>query len=131
MPKILISDALSNLANEVFERNNIEVDTQTDLTTNELKDIINQYDGLVVRSATKATDEIISAGLKLKIIGRAGAAKDSKLNVEQEFLSREKSPHHNLELLTVLLCIDLQIEEALGANAPHRPGRQPFAGHTL
>ena len=77
MPKILISDALSNLANEVFERNNIEVDTQTDLTTNELKDIINQYDGLVVRSATKATDEIISAGLKLKIIGRAGAGVDN------------------------------------------------------
>ena len=77
MPKILISDALSNLANEVFERNNIEVDTQTDLTTNELKDIINQYDGLVVRSATKATDEIISAGSKLKIIGRAGAGVDN------------------------------------------------------
>ncbi len=77
MPKILISDALSNLANEVFERNNIEVDTQTDLTPNELKDIIKQYDGLVVRSATKATDEIISAGLKLKIIGRAGAGVDN------------------------------------------------------
>ena len=77
MPKILISDALSNLANEVFERNNIEVDTQTDLTPSELKDIINQYDGLVVRSATKATDEIISAGSKLKIIGRAGAGVDN------------------------------------------------------
>ena len=77
MPKILISDALSNLANEVFERNNIEVDTQTDLTPNELKDIIKQYDGLVVRSATKATDEIISAGSKLKIIGRAGAGVDN------------------------------------------------------
>ena len=77
MPKVLISDALSNLANEVFERNNIEVDTQTDLTPSELKDIINQYDGLVVRSATKATDEIISAGSKLKIIGRAGAGVDN------------------------------------------------------
>ena len=77
MPKILISDVLSNLANEVFERNNIEVDTQTDLTPSELKDIINQYDGLVVRSATKATDEIISAGSKLKIIGRAGAGVDN------------------------------------------------------
>jgi len=77
MPKILISDALSNLANEVFERNNIEVDTQTDLTPGELKKIINQYDGLVVRSATKATDEIISAGSKLKIIGRAGAGVDN------------------------------------------------------
>ena len=55
MPKILISDALSNLANKVFEKNNIEVDTHTDLTPGKLKDIINQYDGLVVRSSTKAT----------------------------------------------------------------------------
>ncbi|MDC0057161.1 hydroxyacid dehydrogenase [Alphaproteobacteria bacterium] len=77
MPKILISDVLSNLANKVFEKNNIEVDTQTDLTPGELKDIINQYDGLVVRSSTKATDEIISAGTKLKIIGRAGAGVDN------------------------------------------------------
>ena len=77
MPKVLISDSLSNLANEVFEKNNIEVDTITDLSSDELKKIINNYDGLVVRSATKATDDIISAGTKLKIIGRAGAGVDN------------------------------------------------------
>ena len=77
MPKVLISDSLSSLANEVFEKNNIEVDTITDLSPEELKKIINNYDGLVVRSATKATDVIISAGTKLKIIGRAGAGVDN------------------------------------------------------
>ena len=77
MPKVLISDSLSSLANEVFEKNNIEVDTITDLSPEELKKIINNYDGLVVRSATKATDDIISAGTKLKIIGRAGAGVDN------------------------------------------------------
>ena len=77
MPKVLVSDALSNLANEIFEKNNIEVDTITDLSPEGLKKIIENYDGLVVRSATKATDEIISAAKKLKIIGRAGAGVDN------------------------------------------------------
>jgi len=77
MPKILISDNLSNLANEVFFENNIEVDTITNLNPEELKKIIKNYDGLVVRSATKATDEIITAGINLKIIGRAGAGVDN------------------------------------------------------
>ena len=77
MPKVLISDALSNLANQVFKENNIDVDTITDLSTLDLKEIIHKYDGLVVRSATKATDEIISSGKKLKIIGRAGAGVDN------------------------------------------------------
>ena len=77
MPKVLISDALSNLANEVFKNNKIEVDTIIDLKPSELKKIIHNYDGLVVRSATKATDEIISSAHKLKIIGRAGAGVDN------------------------------------------------------
>ena len=77
MPKVLISDSLSSLAKEVFKKNNIEVDTITNLSSDELKNIINNYEGLVVRSATKATDDIISAGTKLKIIGRAGAGVDN------------------------------------------------------
>ena len=41
MPKILISDSLSNIAKEVFEINNIEVDVITDLKPDDLKSIIN------------------------------------------------------------------------------------------
>jgi len=77
MPKVLISDSLSNLSQDVFKKNNIEVDVKTDLSSSELKDIIKYYDGLVVRSSTKATKEIIEAGDKLKIIGRAGAGVDN------------------------------------------------------
>ena len=77
MPKVLISDALSNLANEVFKKNNIEVDTIVDLSPSDLKKIIHKYDGLVVRSSTRATDEIISSAHNLKIIGRAGAGVDN------------------------------------------------------
>ena len=77
MPKVLISDALSNLANKVFEDNKIEVDNIIDLEPSELKEIIHKYDGLVVRSATKVTNEIISSATNLEIIGRAGAGVDN------------------------------------------------------
>ena len=66
MPKVLISDSLNKIASDVFKSNNIEVDTITDLHPDELKEIIYKYDGLVVRSATKATDEIISSSQNLK-----------------------------------------------------------------
>jgi D-3-phosphoglycerate dehydrogenase len=81
MPKVLISDSLNNLAREIFIKNNIEVDVNTDLSISELINIIKNYEGLVVRSATKVTKEIIEAGNKLKIIGRAGAGVDN-INVE-------------------------------------------------
>ena len=77
MPKVLISDSTNSIAKDIFEKNNIQVDIITDLNPESLKKIISQYEGLVVRSATKATDEIISAGKKLKVIGRAGAGVDN------------------------------------------------------
>ncbi len=77
MPKILISDAMDNIASEILLKNNLDVETKTNLTPDELKNIIANYDGLIVRSATKVTDEIIEAATNLKIIGRAGAGVDN------------------------------------------------------
>ena len=81
MPKILISDAMDNIASEILLKNNLDVETKTDLSPVELKNIIANYDGLIVRSATKVTDDIIEAAKNLKIIGRAGAGVDN-INVE-------------------------------------------------
>ena len=77
MPKILISDSLSSIAKDIFESNNIDVDIKTELSLLELKKNIKNYDGLIVRSATKVTKEIIESGQNLKIIGRAGAGVDN------------------------------------------------------
>ena len=77
MPKILISDAMDNIASEILLKNNLDVETKTNLTPDELKNIIANYDGLIVRSATKVTSEIIEAATNLKIIGRAGAGVDN------------------------------------------------------
>ena len=77
MPKILISDAMDKIAEKILISNNIDVDVKTDFTVEELIGKIEEYDGLIVRSATKVTKEIIENAKNLKIIGRAGAGVDN------------------------------------------------------
>ena len=77
MPKILISDSMSNVAQKIFEKNNISVDVKTGLSEDEIVKIIPEYDGMVVRSATKVTKKILDAAKNLKVIGRAGAGVDN------------------------------------------------------
>ena len=77
MPKVLISDSMSKVAQKIFEKNKISVDVKTGLPEEEIIKIIPEYDGMVVRSATKVTKNIISAAKKLKVIGRAGAGVDN------------------------------------------------------
>ena len=77
MPKVLISDQMSPLAAEIFARRGVEVHEKTGLTRDELKAIIGEYDGLAVRSSTKATADVIAAATNLKVIGRAGIGVDN------------------------------------------------------
>lgn len=78
MIKILVSDALSEEGLKVLkESKELVVDVKTDLKPDALKEIIKDYDGLVVRSATKVTKDIIEAAKKLKVIGRAGVGLDN------------------------------------------------------
>lgn len=76
--KILISDNLSEKGVAVFKKaKGIEVDIKTGLAPEALKAIIKDYDGLVIRSATKVTADIIEAAHKLKVVGRAGIGLDN------------------------------------------------------
>ncbi len=75
--KILVSDKLSDAGVEILRKGGFTVDVKTGLKPDELKEIIGGYDALIVRSATKATAEIIAAGKNLKVIGRAGAGVDN------------------------------------------------------
>ena len=68
---------MSNVAQKIFEKNNISVDVKTGLTEEEIIKIIPDYDGMVVRSATKVTKNIIESAKNLKVIGRAGAGVDN------------------------------------------------------
>jgi len=77
MPKVLISDELSPAAVAIFKARGLEVDVKTGLKKDELLAIIAEYDGLAVRSATKADKDVIAAAAKLKVIGRAGIGVDN------------------------------------------------------
>jgi D-3-phosphoglycerate dehydrogenase / 2-oxoglutarate reductase len=77
MPKVLISDALSPRAAEIFAARGIEVDVAPGLAPEELKARIGGYDGLALRSATKVTGGLLARAAKLKVIGRAGIGVDN------------------------------------------------------
>jgi D-3-phosphoglycerate dehydrogenase len=79
MPKVLVSDALSETAVEIFRERGVDVDYLPDLGKDKEKllSVIGDYDGLAVRSATKATAPVIAAGKNLKVIGRAGIGVDN------------------------------------------------------
>ena len=77
MPKVLISDKMSDRAAEIFADRGIEVDVTTGLSEDELIAIIGDYDGLAIRSATKANAKVLDAASNMKVIGRAGIGVDN------------------------------------------------------
>src|SRR6195952_5834351 len=78
-PKVLISDALSPAAVQIFKDRGIDVEFQPDLgkDKDKLAAIIGNYDGLAIRSATKVTAKMLENAPNLKVIGRAGIGVDN------------------------------------------------------
>ena len=77
MPRVLISDKLAPEAVEIFKERGVDVDFRPGLSAEELLEIIGDYDGLAIRSATKVTAEVLAKGRKLRAIGRAGIGVDN------------------------------------------------------
>ncbi len=77
MPRVLISDALSQRAVDIFSERGIDVEVMTGLSPDDLKKIIGKFDGLAVRSATKVTKALLEHASNLKVIGRAGIGVDN------------------------------------------------------
>ena len=79
MPKVLISDELSDAAVQIFRDRGVEVDFMPQLGKDpaKLAEIIGGYDGLAIRSATKVTAAIIEKATNLRVIGRAGIGVDN------------------------------------------------------
>ncbi|MGA8388271.1 MAG: phosphoglycerate dehydrogenase [Pseudolabrys sp.] len=79
MPKVLISDALSPAAVQIFKDRGIEVDFQPALGKDKekLAAVVGNFDGLAIRSATKVTSKVLEQARNLKVIGRAGIGVDN------------------------------------------------------
>jgi len=89
--KILISDKLQDKGIKIFEDNGFEVIKNFTITKEELKKEIGDYDGIVIRSRTKLTDDILEHAKNLKVIGRAGVGLDN--------VDRKKAAEMDIEVL--------------------------------
>ena len=125
--KILISDKMSNKVEDVLKSKSIDYDIKTGLEPNELKSIIDNYHGILIRSATKLTADILENCSNLKVIGRAGVGVD---NVDLDIATKNKilvmnTPLGNLEAtaeLTVGLMFSLY-RHIHNANASTHEGK--------
>ena len=77
MPKVLIADKLSPAAVAIFKERGVDADVKTGLSKEELLKIVDQYDGIAIRSATKLTADVLKAAKNLKVVGRAGIGVDN------------------------------------------------------
>ncbi len=79
VPRVLVSDKLSETAVDIFRRYGIEVDYMPDVGKDKEKllEIVGNYDGLAIRSATKVTEKLINSTDRLKVVGRAGIGVDN------------------------------------------------------
>jgi D-3-phosphoglycerate dehydrogenase len=85
-PKVLIADSISQRGIDELSRDGaLEVAIKTALSEKELVDLIPQFSALVVRSQTKVTADILNAGVRLRVVGRAGVGVD---NVDVETATR-------------------------------------------
>jgi D-3-phosphoglycerate dehydrogenase len=139
-PKVLISDKLSAAAVQIFKDRGIPVDFQPDLGKDKdlLLAAIPHYDGLAIRSATKATEKIIAAAKNLKVIGRAGIGTD---NIDKEAASKAgvivmNTPFGNMittaeHAIAMMFSVARQIPEASASTHAGKWEKSKFMGVEL
>jgi len=139
-PRVLVSDKLSETAVQIFRDRGIEVDFEPDLGKNKEKllSMIDQYDGLAIRSATKATEKVINAAKNLKVIGRAGIGVD---NIDRAAASKKgiivmNTPFGNMittaeHAIAMMFSVARQIPEASASTHAGKWEKSKFMGVEL
>jgi D-3-phosphoglycerate dehydrogenase len=137
MPKVLVSDKLSETAVQIFRDNGIDVDFEPTLGKDKdaLYERIGEYDGLAIRSATKVTEKILSAADNLKVIGRAGIGVD---NVDLKAASKKgvivmNTPFGNSittaeHAIAMMFAVARQIPEASASTHSGKWEKSKFMG---
>ncbi|MEO9515989.1 MAG: phosphoglycerate dehydrogenase [Paracoccaceae bacterium] len=140
MPKVLISDKLSEAAVQIFRDRGIDVDFMPDLGKDKekLAEIIGNYDGLAIRSATRVTPTIIEKATNLKVIGRAGIGTD---NIDKEAASKKgvivmNTPFGNMittaeHAIAMMFAVARQIPEASTSTHAGKWEKSKFMGVEL
>ncbi|TMV04957.1 phosphoglycerate dehydrogenase [Ruegeria sediminis] len=139
-PKVLVSDKLSESAVQIFRDRGIDVDFLPDVGKDKekLAEIIGQYDGLAIRSATKVTEKILEKADRLKVIGRAGIGTD---NVDKDAASKKgvivmNTPFGNMittaeHAIAMMFAVARQIPEASASTHAGKWEKSKFMGIEL
>ena len=139
-PKVLVSDKLSETAVQIFRDRGIDVDFDPSIgkDKDKLFSVIDQYDGLAIRSATKATEKIINAASNLKVIGRAGIGVD---NIDRAAASKKgvivmNTPFGNMittaeHAIAMMFAVARQIPEASASTHAGKWEKSKFMGVEL
>jgi len=137
--KILVSDSLSEEGLKILkEVKDFQVDVKTGLKPEDLKEVINDYDALIVRSASKVTKDVVDGAKKLKVIGRAGVGLD---NVDLTAATERgivvmNAPAGNTistceHTMSMLLALARNIPQANTSTKKGEWKRSKFMGHEL
>src|SRR5512139_191533 len=112
--RVLVREPIADAGVELL-RSRFDVDVDA---TSPLEEIIDRYDGIVIRSATKLTREVIDRGTSLKVIGRAGVGVD---NVDVETATRRGIVVANAPESTIVSAAEQTVGllVALARNIPH------------
>ena len=139
-PKVLVSDKLSETAVQIFRDRGIDVtfDPTLGKDKDRLAQVIGDYDGLAIRSATKVTEKLLEAAPNLKVIGRAGIGTD---NVDKPAASRRgvivmNTPYGNMittaeHAIALMFAVARQIPEASASTHAGKWEKSAFMGVEL
>ncbi len=139
-PKVLVSDKLSETAVRIFRDRGIDVDFMPEVGKDKekLAEIIGDYDGLAIRSATKVTPKILEKADNLRVIGRAGIGTD---NVDKDAASKKgvivmNTPYGNMittaeHAIAMMFSIARQIPEASASTQAGKWEKSKFMGVEL
>ena len=139
-PKVLVSDKLSPTAVQIFRDRSIDVDFEPDLGKDKEKllEVIGQYDGLAIRSATKVTEKILNAADNLKVIGRAGIGVD---NIDRDAASKKgvivmNTPFGNMittaeHAIAMMFAVARQVPQASASTHSGKWEKSKFMGVEL
>ncbi len=138
MAKVLISDNLAPEGVKILKDSGLDVTVKTGLKPDELKEEIKSYDGIVIRSATKLTADIIEKADNLKVIGRAGVGLD---NVDLDAATKKGIIVMNTPLgntistaehtMTLILALSRNVLQAHASMKEGKWERKKFMGREI
>ncbi|HCG99378.1 MAG TPA: phosphoglycerate dehydrogenase [Actinobacteria bacterium] len=133
--KVLVKEKIAQAGIDSLKAAGFDVDVKVEMTAEELVEAIGEYDGLIIRSATKVTEEVINRADKLKVIGRAGIGVDN-INIDaatKRGIIVANAPQSNIisaaeHTIALLLASARSIPQACSSTRAGKWERSKFQG---